>query len=184
MKVWLFVLLLCGHLFGIFSPVFAQDGNRMQAVYTNETIRIDGILDEAIWQTATRITQFTQRELVLGEAATERTEVAIAYDDQKIYIAVWCYDSQPDKLIARELRRDFDYMLDDNFMVILDTYHDKRNGFQFVTNPNGARADLQVFNNGGSTNAFGMGCGMCVPKSVPKAGLPNLKSLFIRSNTV
>jgi len=154
MKVWLFVLLVSGHLFGIYLTVSAQDSNRMQAVYTNEAIRIDGKLDEAIWQKATRITQFTQRELVLGEAATERTEVAMVYDDQKLYIAVWCYDSQPNKLIARELRRDFDYSLDDNFMVILDTYHDKRNGFQFVTNPNGARADLQVFNNGGSTNAF------------------------------
>lgn len=127
---------------------------QLQAVYTHESLVIDGKLDEAIWQTVPKINSFTQRELVLGQPVTERTEVAVVYDDDKLYVAVWCYDREPDKLIARELRRDFNFGLDDNFMLILDTYRDQRNGFMFVTNPVGARADLQVFNNGGSSNAF------------------------------
>jgi hypothetical protein len=131
-----------------------QADNRLRATYTPEAPTIDGKLNEAAWQQAPRISNFTQRELTLGAPVSERTEVAILYDDQKLYVAVWCYDREPDKLIARELRRDFDYELDDNFMLILDTYNDQRNGFMFVTNPVGARADLQVFNNGGSTNAF------------------------------
>lgn len=151
MKSGLLFLCLCLLLpFGL----LAQDNARLKASFTAEPILLDGRLDEAVWQNAEKISRFTQRELVLGAPASERTEVAIAYDDQKLYVAVWCYDSQPDQLIARELRRDFDFNLDDNFMLILDTYHDKRNGFKFVTNPNGARADLQVYNNGGSSNAF------------------------------
>lgn len=131
-----------------------QADNRLQATYTAEAPTIDGKLDEAAWQNAPRVTNFTQRELTLGAPVSERTEVAVMYDDQKLYVAVWCYDSAPDKLIARELRRDFDYALDDNFMLIIDTYNDQRNGFMFVTNPIAARADLQVFNNGGSRNSF------------------------------
>lgn len=126
----------------------------MTAGYTEEHIELDGRLDEKAWQDAVKISNFTQRELNFGEPASERTEVALIFDNDHIYIGVWCYDSRPDKIIAKELRRDFNYGLDDNFIIILDTYNDKRNGFMFVTNPNGARGDLQIFNNGGSRNAF------------------------------
>lgn len=128
--------------------------NTIKAIYTEQLIQLDGKLDEPAWEEALHISNFTQRELNIGEPATERTEVAILYDSDFIYIGVWCYDSNPDKIIAKELRRDFDHMLDDNFIVVIDTYNDRRNGFMFVTNPNGARGDLQIFNNGSSTNAF------------------------------
>lgn len=128
--------------------------NTMTASYTEAQINLDGRLDEKAWQDAVKISNFTQRELNFGAPASERTEVALIFDRDHIYIGVWCYDSRPEKIIAKELRRDFNYGLDDNFIVILDTYNDKRNGFMFVTNPNGARGDLQVFNNGGSSNAF------------------------------
>ena len=114
----------------------------------------DGKLDEEEWKTVQKISNFTQRELDLGEPITEKTEVAILIDDEYMYIGVWCYDREPEKIIAKEMRRDFSFDLEDNFIVILDTYLDKRNGFQFVINPNGARADLQTFNNGSSSNQF------------------------------
>lgn len=114
----------------------------------------DGKLEEQEWKSAQKITNFTQRELDLGQPVTEKTEVAILIDDEYMYIGVWCYDREPEKIIAKEMRRDFAFDLDDNFIVIIDTYLDRRNGFQFVINPNGARADLQTFNNGSSSNQF------------------------------
>lgn len=141
--------LICFQVRGQFD-----DKGTVKARYTEEKIDLDGRLAEAAWNKAERVTQFIQRELYVGEPASERTEVAILYDDQNLYIGLWAYDSEPDKIVAKELRRDFDYDLDDNFIVIIDTYLDQRNGFMFVTNPNAARADLQVFNNGGSTNMF------------------------------
>lgn len=139
-------------LFGLFAQVSLP--NSIQAVYTDKAVDLDGHLIDSIWQVAPRINNFTQRELNFGEPSTEKTEVALAYDDMYLYIAVWCFDSSPDEIIAKELRRDFDHSLDDNFKVIFDTYDDDRNGFMFITNPNAARAELQVFNNGGSTNAY------------------------------
>jgi hypothetical protein len=128
--------------------------NTMQAFYTEEAITIDGRLNEECWEKAVKISNFTQRELNIGQPASERTEVAIVYSPGHIYIGVWCYDSEPQKLISKELKRDFNFDLDDNFIIVLDTYNDERNGFMFVTNPRAARADLQIFNNGGSSNAF------------------------------
>ena len=137
--------------------LFQWSEGKAQSVYAQprqDQIRLDGVLDEQDWLTAKRLTGFTQRELNYGEPATEKTEVAILYDEANIYIGVWCYDTQPTKLTAKELRLDFDYDLDDNFIVVMDTYHDERNGFLFATNPIAARADAQIFNNGGSVNNF------------------------------
>ncbi|MEQ8324017.1 MAG: DUF5916 domain-containing protein [Vicingaceae bacterium] len=147
----------------VFSTVNAQNTSSNAGAFTTESIQasplvnsfvFDGKLDEPEWNTAQKISSFTQRELDLGQPITEKTEVAVLIDNEYMYIGVWCYDREPNKIIAKEMRRDFSYDLDDNFMVIIDTYLDRRNGFQFVINPNGARADLQIFNNGSTSNQF------------------------------
>ncbi len=124
------------------------------AEYVQEEIQLDGKPDEAVWKRAVHINNFTQRELNIGEPATERTEVAILYTAKTLYIGFWGYDRNPQKIIAREMKRDFDWGGEDNFEVIIDTYNDDRNGFLFAINPNAARADAQVLNNGESFNKF------------------------------
>lgn len=128
--------------------------NQLVASQIQEHIVLDGHLSEGVWQEAMFVSNFTQRELHFGEAVTEKTEVAVLYDDYALYIGVRCYDAEADDIIAKEYRRDFNPELDDNFQVIIDTYRDQRNGFAFITNPNAARTDYQVFNNGGSINLF------------------------------
>lgn len=113
---------------------------------------MDGMPEEEVWKKAERASGFVQRELNEGAEATERTEVSVAYDERNLYIFAWCYDSDPSGIINRELRRDFNNSGEDDFHVILDTYNDDRNGFHFITNPNGARRDLQVINNGDASN--------------------------------
>ena len=115
-------------------------------------ITLDGRLNEPAWQSAPGIHNFTQRELHLGEPATEKTVVKILYDDKNLYIGVWCYDNDPSGIRATQLKRDFDPGTDDNFSIIIDTYGDKRNGYFFVTNPNGARLDGMVIDNGRKMN--------------------------------
>ncbi len=100
------------------------------------------------------ISNFTQRELNVNEPATERTEVAVVYTSKTLYIGFWGYDHEPDKLVAREMKRDFSWGHEDNFELIIDTYNDDRNGFLFAINPNAARADAQVLDNGESFNIY------------------------------
>ncbi len=146
----LVLLLLIG--FNTFTWTQVSTPNRIQALKIEQPIRVDGLLDEPAWQQAQHISNFTQRELNEGQPATERTEVAIVYTEKNLYIGVWCYDDEPDRLIAKNMKRDFRYGIDDNFKIILDTYHDRRNGYLFITNPNGARYDALVQDNGQSTN--------------------------------
>ncbi|RPH34841.1 hypothetical protein EHM92_07325, partial [bacterium] len=89
---------------------------------------IDGHLNDDVWRLAVPISSFIQRELHEGAPATERTEVRIVYDSRALYIGVCCYDSDPQGIVANQLKRDFDYTTDDDFELVLDTYHDGRNG--------------------------------------------------------
>ncbi len=125
----------------------------IRAEFAGTKIIVDGYLDEPVWQNAMHINNFTQRELAEGEKATENTEVAIVYDKHSIYIGIWCYDSNPAKITANKMRRDFNFRSDDNFKVIFDTYGDNRTAYLFITNPNGARFDAMVSRNGESYNS-------------------------------
>jgi hypothetical protein len=144
------------HLLLFYANCFSQRSSpdSIVALFTRDDIKLDGVLREDAWHKAVHISNFTQRELNFNQPGTERTEVAIIYTPKSLFIGVWCYDREPEKLIAKELKRDFDHSIDDNFEVIIDTYNDDRNGFLFVTNPNGAREDAQILDNGASVNKF------------------------------
>ncbi len=124
----------------------------IKAFFTNEKITLDGQLNEECWQRAPKISNFTQRELNEGEPATEKTEIAIIYTTNVMYIGFWGYDSEPDKIVAQNMERDFRWSTDDNFEIILSTFNDNRNGYLFVVNPNGARADVLIANEGSGFN--------------------------------
>ena len=111
--------------------------------------RLDASLGEEEWLTAAVIDQFIQQEPAEGEPASERTVVRLMYDDRALYIGVEAYDSVPDAVIATEMRRDSQQLLDeDNFQIILDTFHDRRSGYMFVTSPLGAKLEQQVAEEG------------------------------------
>jgi hypothetical protein len=117
----------------------------VDAYKITEDIKFDGILSEKAWQDAPHISNFTQRDLNYGEAITEHTEVAVIYDNNTIYFGIWCYQKDVSKIVAKDMNRDFDYEADDNFQIMLSPFNDNRNGYLFVINPNGARADIQVY---------------------------------------
>ncbi len=121
----------------------------LKAVKIEKAPKIDGLLDEPAWETVPAMDQFTQQEPKVGEPATERTEVRVAYDNKHLFIAVHAYDSDPSGLIATEMRRDSDRLMDeDNFQILLDTFHDLRNGYMFLTTPLGAKLEEQISDEG------------------------------------
>lgn len=106
-------------------------------------VRLDGRLDEAVWQTADSITDFRQREPEEGVPSTERTVAKLVRDDDALYIAVRAIDSDAKGIRASQLRRDADLDVDDYVVLLIDSFHDHRSGFLFRTNPNGAMWDAQ-----------------------------------------
>jgi hypothetical protein len=110
---------------------------------------LDGdVLGDPVWQALPALTDFRQTRPDEGTPATERTEVRIAYDDRTLYIAVVCHDREPGQLVVNESRRDASLDDSDSFLVILDTYRDRQNGFVFGTNPAGLEYDGQVTSEG------------------------------------
>ena len=105
------------------------------AVRTEEQLLLDGLLSEESWSQAPPVTGFLQKDPQEGAPASEKTEVRILFDTQHIYFGVLLYDSNPDAIRATELRRDNTLGNDDVFELILDTFHDRRNGYLFRINP-------------------------------------------------
>ncbi len=130
----------------------ARFERRLSAKRAAGPIRIDGELDEADWKGAPLATHFIQNEPREGEPATYETEVWFLYDEQNLYFGVVAHDAEPDKIIVNDLTRDFNTRSGDIFGLVLDTFHDERNGFMFETNPAGAMFDAQFVNEGREFN--------------------------------
>ncbi len=115
----------------------------MAAVRMNdgETIALDGRFDEAVWKRAVPAADFIQRDPDNGKPATEPTEVRIVYSRNALYLGVTCFDSEPDKLIGYQRRRDEFLQSDDKFQWVIDTYLDARSAYSFEMNPSGLMAD-------------------------------------------
>jgi hypothetical protein len=114
----------------------------------NEPLQIDGYLDEEVWQTAPSSGPLIQYRPRSGVHMDQQTEFRVAYDENYIYVAVWCWDTEPDKIVARYMRRDDGVWDDDAVSISLDTFNDLRNSYSFMINPNGTRHDGITTNNG------------------------------------
>jgi len=134
------------------------------AVRTEIPLKVDGLLNDAAWQNARFQGQFTQREPEEGAPASEKTEVGFLYDEKNLYIGVKCYDSEPDKIIAREMRRDAIVDDDDYFEMVLDTYHDHRSAYYIITNPHGVKREALMANEGRDYNPAWDGVWSCKAK--------------------
>ena len=108
-------------------------------------IIIDGFPGEAAWEEALPITRFITSMPDLGYPATQKTNIRIIYDDEALYFACLCYDTQPDNLTVTSLERDFNAVNADVLSIVLDPMLDRRNAFLFTINPHGAIGDAQAF---------------------------------------
>lgn len=129
-----------------------------------ERPRIDGRVDEAFWDRVPPVSDFRQQNPAEADPATERTEVRVAYDDEGLYVAVLAFDERPERVVSRLMQRDRILEADpfgqsglrdagdDVFAILLDPFHDHRNGVIFATNPNGAEFEALITDEGSSIN--------------------------------
>jgi hypothetical protein len=118
-----------------------------------ERIALDGRLDEAVWERASPAADFIQIDPSNGSTATEATEVRIVFSKDAIYMGVTCFDSEPDKWLGFQRRRDEFLPADDRFMWTIDTFLDERSGYFFDMNPSGLMAD-SLFGINGDNRAW------------------------------
>ena len=134
----------------------AEGGVTVRAIPLAEPLRVDGRLDEAVYQTERAFGGFVQLEPVPGQPSTERTEVWVMFDRDTVYVSARCWDSAPpEQWTANEMRRDTRQLLqNDAFGVMFDTFHDRRNGFVFYANPLGGFSDRFVTDEGRADATF------------------------------
>ena len=147
MRVLVFSIgLLIGWLSIAQASAQVPDGNGTDAkrAYAarvpNDSIRLDGQLDEAVWEAAAPITDFVQKEPVEGATPTEPMEVRFVYDETAIYVGARMYSSRPGTIQAPMSRRD-DEVEAEYILVSLDTFWDRRTAYSFGVTASGVRLD-------------------------------------------
>ncbi len=139
-------------LAGEAPPIPQTEARVAEAVRVEHPPRLDGTLNDPLWQSAKPITDFRQREPYEGQPPTEKTEVYILYTRKAVYFGIHCYDSAPSRIIATELRRDVSQDLDDHFEILIDSNHDRRGAYVFEINPLGTQSDGLIVEEQGASD--------------------------------
>lgn len=112
-----------------------------EAVFVESLPVIDGRIDDSVLGLAPAITNFTQVIPQVGSPPSEETAVWILYTRKALYLGIRCYDREPDRIIAKQLRRDTEFDSDDHLQVAIDTFRREQDGYFFAVNPAGAWSD-------------------------------------------
>ncbi len=113
-----------------------------------DAITVDGVLNEKSWKTADVAKDFHQVLPMDTGRAWAKTEVRMCYDEKNIYLSAVCYDSLKGHYVVESMRRDFSFGKNDNFLVFIDPFDDKTNGFTFGCNAAGAQWDGMMYDGG------------------------------------
>src|SRR5713226_1031041 len=129
---------------GVVAPP-PSNATRATAVRATVPVVIDGRDDDAVWRQAPAITQF--REFQPKEDGDPRfaTEAKVGYDDRYLYVFIRAFDPHPDSILKLLARRDV-RAATDQLKIMIDSYHDRRNGFEFAVNPAGVKRDYAIYN--------------------------------------
>lgn len=127
----------------------------VSAVAVRATIApvIDGKDDDPIWREAPVIADFTQWQPTEGKAPRFRTEARVAFDAANLFVFVRAYDPHPDSIIRLLERRDT-FTPSDMIWLFIDSYHDRRTGYEFGVNAAGVKIDQAVYDDGNEDGAW------------------------------
>ena len=114
---------------------------------------IDGKDDDEVWRDAPRISAFQEFDPNPGKAPRFATEVRVAYDARNFYVFIRAFDSDPKRILKLLARRDI-RTASDQIKIIVDSYHDRRSGYEFAVNPAGVKRDFAISNDGNEDDAW------------------------------
>jgi hypothetical protein len=127
---------------GEVPPATATTATAVRAIHPPA---IDGRDDDAVWRAAPPITQFREFQPAQNGDPRFATEAKVAYDDRNLYVFIRAFDPHPDSILKLLTRRDV-RAATDQLKVMIDSYHDRRSGFEFAVNPAGVKRDYAIYN--------------------------------------
>lgn len=130
----------------LYSQVDEKVKARQLNIYqASSPINVDGVLDEQVWQEASKSSDFLMQAPIDGEPAKKKTEIQIVYTSDAIYVAATMYDDE--EHIVNTLKRD-NFTGSDAFCVLFDPVNQKSNGFGFGVNVLGAMTEVLITEDG------------------------------------
>ena len=140
---------------GPFTPlrVGAPTDSGATAVRAGVPPVIDGKDDDQVWRTSPVITGFKQWQPTEGKEPRFRTEAKVAYDAANLYVFVRAFDPHPDSIIRLLERRDT-FTPSDMIWIFVDSYHDRRTGYEFGVNAAGVKFDAAIYDDGNEDQAW------------------------------
>src|SRR5947209_6010724 len=130
-----------------------SSATRATAVRAAVPVVIDGRDDDAVWRIAPPITQFRQFQPKEDGDPRFPTEAKVAYDDRYFYVFIRAFDPHPDSILKLLARRDV-RAATDQLKIMVDSYHDRRSGFEFAVNPAGVKRDYAMYNDSQEDDAW------------------------------
>jgi hypothetical protein len=129
------------------------DPPAVRAVFAVQPPAIDGRDDDPLWRGVEPITGFLEWNPTEGKAPRFATEARIAYDRANLYVFVRCFDPAPDSIIRMLGRRD-DFPDADRVILLVDSYLDRRTGYEFGVTAAGSRFDAAIYDDGNEDDAW------------------------------
>ncbi len=146
--------ILIGLWLTLYIPLLSQEEDNSfirkeyltKEIPSNIEIKVDGIIDESVWNDLDWGTDFTVHQPNNGEKPQRQTKFKIIYDENYIYIAYHCLDEEPEKIEARMGRRD--NFPGDWVEINIDSYRDNATAFSFSISASGVKGDEFITDNG------------------------------------
>jgi Domain of unknown function (DUF5916)/Carbohydrate family 9 binding domain-like len=138
-------------LFAFFALPVALLGQKKNAAYqlpirkANTPIQVDGSPEESAWKEAAVAGNFFMVLPMDTSKANVHTEVRMTYDKDNLYLLAICFHDPNQKYMVESLKRDFNFGKNDNFLLFMDPFDDRTNGFSFGASAAGAQWDGTMY---------------------------------------
>ncbi|AWB69194.1 hydrolase (plasmid) [Saccharobesus litoralis] len=127
----------------MYATTTLAKNHQYHLAFANNQINVDGVMNEPAWSNATKLKLNYENSPAEGSPAPVTTEVYIYENQTHMNVAFIAHDPQPQNI--RASLRDRDALGNDDWVgIVIDTFDDKRSGYQFLANPLGAQADYRV----------------------------------------
>ena len=135
------------------APLPPATATTVTGIRADQPPVIDGRDTDEVWQWAAPITAFREFQPREDGDPRYRTEAKVAYDAANFYVFIRAFDPAPDSILTLLARRD-NRTPSDQLKIVIDSYHDRRTGYEFAVNPAGVQRDYSVFNDGNEDDAW------------------------------
>lgn len=132
-------------IIGVLVASHALDAQELVARRVPIAPVVDGLTDDPAWSETPAVSTFSAFRPTEGAAPTFRTEVKAAFDGRGLYVLVRAFDPRPDSIVGLLTRRDNFGPPSDLIQLYVDSFHDGRNGYEYVVNPAGVKSDFLLF---------------------------------------